>query len=139
MMDDLTPYYQARMEQLSPQQRKIIDLLCSLRGAVPVKEIAKRCFISSQTASSQLKDLRDRGYVLSTPVGRDAYYELAVPLLRLALEVKNQRNGHIRLFLDFLRHWYARNELVDLLARTPVQAIAELEYLQRVIAETEEG
>jgi tetratricopeptide (TPR) repeat protein len=133
MMDDLTPYYQARMEQLSPQQRKIIDLLCSVRGAVTVKEIAKRCFISSQTASSQLRDLRERGYVQSTPVGRDAYYELAEPLMRLALEVKHQRSGHVRLFLDFLRHWYARPELVDLLARTPAESVLEREYLQSVL------
>lgn len=137
MMDDLTPYYQARMEQLSPQQRKIIDLLCSVRGAVPVKEIAKRCFITPQTASSQLKDLRDRGYVSSTSAGRDAYYELAEPLMRLALEVKNQRNGHVRLFLDFLRHWYARTELVDLLARTPTEYATERAYLESVLAEDE--
>jgi tetratricopeptide (TPR) repeat protein len=138
MMDDLTPYYQARMEQLSPQQRKIIDLLCSVRGAVPVKEIAKRCFISSQTASSQLKDLRDRGYVASTPVGRDTYYEMSEPLMRLALEVKNQRNGHVRLFLDFLRSWYARPELVNLLARIPAESVLEREYLQSVLAEEDE-
>jgi tetratricopeptide (TPR) repeat protein len=137
MMDDLTPYYQARMEQLSPQQRKIIDLMCGVRGAVPVKEIAKRCFISSQTASSQLKDLRDRGYVEFTPVGRDAYYELAEPLMRLALEVKNQRNGHIRLFVDFLRHWYARPELLELLARTPAEFAIERAYLKLVLAETD--
>jgi tetratricopeptide (TPR) repeat protein len=135
MMDDLTPYYQARMEQLSPQQRKIVDLLCSVRGAVPVKEIAKRCFITSQTASSQLKDLRDRGYVGATPVGRDAYYELAEPLMRLAMEVKNQRNGHVRLFLDFLRHWYGRPELVDMLARTPAESTVEREYLEWVLSD----
>jgi tetratricopeptide (TPR) repeat protein len=139
MMDDLTPYYQARMEQLSPQQRKIIDLLCNLRGAVPVKEIAKRCFISSQTASGQLRDLRERGYVESTPVGRDAYYELAEPLMRLALEVKNQRSGHIRLFVDFLRHWYARTELVDLLAHAPAESVLEREYLQQVLSEENAG
>jgi tetratricopeptide (TPR) repeat protein len=138
MMDDLTPYYQARMEQLSPQQRKIVDLLCSVRGAVPVKEIARRCFITSQTASSQLKDLRDRGYVDATPVGRDAYYELAEPLMRLALEVKNQRNGHIRLFLDFLRYWYARPELVDLLAQTPAESTMEREYLQWALSSENE-
>jgi tetratricopeptide (TPR) repeat protein len=137
MMDDLTPYYQARMEQLSPQQRKIIDLLCSVRGAVPVKEIAKRCFITPQTTSSQLKDLRERGYVDSTPVGRDTYYEIAEPLMRLALEVKNQRDGHVRLFLDFLRYWYARKELMGLLERTPIDASIEREYLERVLAEEE--
>ena len=54
-LDELTPYYQARIQCLSPQQRKIVELLCDRRHAVPVKEIAQRCFISHQTASSQLK------------------------------------------------------------------------------------
>ena len=134
MMDDLTPYYQARMEQLSPQQRKIIDLLCNVHGAVPVKEIARRCFITSQTASSQLKDLRDRGFVESTPVGRDAFYELAEPLMRLALEVKGQRDGFVRLFVDFLRHWYAREELVGLLDLAPLEATLERMYLQSALS-----
>ncbi|HWW77860.1 MAG TPA: AAA family ATPase, partial [Pyrinomonadaceae bacterium] len=40
MLDDLTPYYQARMQWLSPQQRKIVEFLCERRGAVTVKEIA---------------------------------------------------------------------------------------------------
>ena len=37
-LDELTPYYQARMQWLSPQQRKIIELLCDRRYAVPVKK-----------------------------------------------------------------------------------------------------
>ncbi|NJR75874.1 MAG: MarR family transcriptional regulator, partial [Scytonema sp. CRU_2_7] len=58
MLDDLTPYYQARMSWLSQQQRKIIEFLADRRRAVTVKEIAQRCFMTHQTASSQLKDLR---------------------------------------------------------------------------------
>jgi tetratricopeptide (TPR) repeat protein len=58
--------------------------------------------------------------------------------MRLALEVKNQRNGHIRLFLDFLRHWYARPELVTLLARTRPESRLEREYLQLVLAQSDD-
>ena len=61
MLDDLTPYYQGRMRELSSQQRKIIEFLTDFRHAISVKEIAQHCFVSHQTASSQLKDLRDRG------------------------------------------------------------------------------
>ncbi|MEG4251249.1 tetratricopeptide repeat protein [Microcoleus sp. Pol10D4] len=111
MLDSLTPYYQDRMKYLSNQQRKIVDFLCDRGGAAPVKEIAKRCFIEQRTVSSQLKDLRDKGYVKTEEIGRESWYELREPLMRFCLEVKKQRNKPIRLIVDFIRVWYTRQEL----------------------------
>ncbi|MBE9096825.1 MarR family transcriptional regulator [Tychonema sp. LEGE 07203] len=111
MLDSLTPYYQDRMKYLSNQQRKIVDFLCDRGGAAPVKEIAKRCFIEQRTVSSQLKDLRDKGYVKTEEIGRESWYELREPLMRFCLEVKKQRNQPIRLIVDFIRVWYTRQEL----------------------------
>jgi tetratricopeptide (TPR) repeat protein len=111
MLDSLTPYYQDRMKYLSNQQRKIVDFLCDRGGAAPVKKIAKRCFIEQRTVSSQLKDLRDKGYVKTEEIGRESWYELREPLMRFCLEVKKQRNEPIRLIVDFIRVWYTRKEL----------------------------
>ena len=111
MLDSFTPYYQDRMKYLSNQQRKIVDFLCDRGGAAPVKEIAKRCFIEQRTVSSQLKDLRDKGYVKTEEIGRESWYELREPLMRFCLEVKKQRNQPIRLIVDFIRVWYTRKEL----------------------------
>ncbi len=111
MLDDLTPYYQARMSWLSQQQRKIIELLVERRHPVMVEEIAQRCFINHQTTSSQLKDLRGKGYVMSEMIGKESFYELREPLMRFCLEVKKQREEPIRLFVDFLRCWYTKEEL----------------------------
>lgn len=66
LLDELTPYYQSRMQLLSPQQRKIIEYLCTARGAVKVKEIATQNLISQQTASSQLQKLEEMAYVRKT-------------------------------------------------------------------------
>ncbi|MEG3899382.1 MULTISPECIES: tetratricopeptide repeat protein [unclassified Microcoleus] len=111
MLDSLTPYYQDKMKYLSNQQRKIVDFLCERGGAAPVKEIAKRCFISQRTVSSQLKDLRDKGYVKTEEIGRESWYEWREPLMRFCLEVKKQRNQPIPLIVDFIRVWYTRKEL----------------------------
>ncbi|MFP5273801.1 tetratricopeptide repeat protein, partial [Coleofasciculus sp.] len=113
MLDDLTPYYQARMASLSPQQRKIVEFLCDRRHGVPVKEIAQRCFLTHQTTSSQLKDLREKGYVISDAIGRESFYEMREPLMRFCLEVKKQRGKPIQLFVDFLRIWYTKEELLQ--------------------------
>lgn len=132
-MDDLTPYYQARMSLLSPQQRKIIELLCDRRGAVTVKEIAQRCFITHQTTSGQLKQLREMRYVNATAIGRESYYELNEPLMRICLEVKKHRGETLRLFVEFLRCWYTRPELEGLLELNPLEAKIESQYTQQAL------
>jgi tetratricopeptide (TPR) repeat protein len=128
MLDDLTPYYQARMASLSPQQRKIVEFLCDRRHGVPVKEIAQRCFLTHQTTSSQLKDLREKGYVISDAIGRESFYEMREPLMRFCLEVKKQRGEPIQLFVDFLRIWYTKEELLQRLGVTN----DDLQYQQRL-------
>jgi tetratricopeptide (TPR) repeat protein len=106
MLDDLTPYYQARMKELSNQQRKVVELLVDRRHPVMVKEIAAECFIDAGTAASQLRDLRGMGYVEAEQNGRESFYELREVLMRLCLEVKKQRGQWVEIFLEFLRIWY---------------------------------
>jgi|JFJP01.1.fsa_nt_gi Tfp pilus assembly protein PilF len=119
-LDELTPYYQARMAWLSPQQRKIVEFLCDRRGAVMVKEIAQRCFITHQTASSQLKQLSGMGYVTSESIGRESYYEIREVLMRFCMDVKKHRGEPISLIVDFLRLWYTQEELKQRLERLGV-------------------
>jgi tetratricopeptide (TPR) repeat protein len=137
-LDDLTPYYQARMAYLSLQQRKIIEFLCDRRHPVPVKEIAQRCFMSHQTASGQLKDLREKGYVTSESIGRESYYELREVLMRFCLEVKKQRGEPIRLFVDFLRLWYTLQELQHRLEMLPPDAELERDYVLHALRANKE-
>lgn len=136
-LDDLTPYYQSRIAWLSPQQRKIVELLCDRRHPLPVKEIAQRCFITHQTAASQLKDLREKGYLRSEQIGRESYHELHEPLMRLSLEVKKERGSPIRLIVDFLRLWYTPKELRERLELLPADRSLEREYICEALQTTE--
>jgi DNA-binding transcriptional ArsR family regulator len=109
MVDEMTPYYQERIRWLPAQQRKIVEYLCTQERPVPVKQIARRLFATPQTVSGQLKDLRDKGYVLSAQRGRESLYEIAEPMMRLCVEVKeNQTQTQVpmRVLVDFLRVWY---------------------------------
>ncbi|MCP4682075.1 MAG: AAA family ATPase [Desulfobacterales bacterium] len=133
MIDDLTPYYQSRMAELPPQQRKIVDLLCDRRGAVVVKEIARRCFLTPQSTSALLRILREKGYVTVTTLGRESYYELNEPLMRLCVEVKKHRAAPIRLLVDFLRIWYTHTELKERLINLLPDASLEREYIHHAL------
>src|SRR5205823_6826988 len=111
----------------------IVEYLCDQRAAVPVKTIARSCFITHQTAAGQLKSLREAGYVRSEASGRESYYELREPLMRLCIELKKNRGGPIRLLVDFLRLWHSRTELQRRLLALQPDALVEREYLSYAI------
>ena len=111
MIENLTPYYQSRMQLISPQQRALVEYLCEREAAVTVGEISRGVLLTSQTASSQLRKLQDLGYVRRHPEGRKSYYELQEPLMRIALAAKKQRGKPFRLFVEFLRCWFTESEL----------------------------
>ncbi len=139
MLDDLTPYYQARMKELSNQQRKIVELLVDKRHPVMVKEIAADCFIDAGTAASQLRELRKLGYVEAEQNGRESFYELREVLMRLCLEVKKQRGQWVEIFVEFLKIWYPLSERKNQLElmRGTSQYIKD-EHLERALLSDED-
>ena len=133
MVDELTPYYQERVRWLPPMQRKIVEYLCSCEGTVPVKEIAKRLFATPQTISSQLQDLREKGYVEANQRGRESLYEISEPLMRICVEVKeNQGHQPLRLLVDFLRVWYDDKDLNHRLGKLEPGSVSRA-YLQAAL------
>lgn len=111
MVDDLTPYYQDRMRQLPPAQRKIVEFLCLESRPRLIKEIANACLMSHQTAAKQISELATVGFVSRIRSGRNTYCELSEPLMRICIEVKDNKTQHFRLFVEFLRHWFSSREL----------------------------
>ena len=113
MVDEqLTPYYQERLRWLSPLQRRIVELLCQQSQPIAVKHIADRLFAAHTTITPQLKNLREMGYVVSAPRGRESLYELAEPLMRLSMQVKGTAQSEpLGVLVDFLRVWYEPDEL----------------------------
>ena len=111
LADELTPYFQERVRSLSPQQGRIIQALCGADGAMTVKEVAEETFIGERNVSKHLGELKQKGYVVSEKRGKESYYDMAEPLMRLCLEVKKQRGEPLKLVASFLRAWYSEDLL----------------------------
>ncbi len=112
MADDLTPYYQERLRWISPLQRQIVELLCRQHGTINPKEIARRLLMDQRSIGKQVRILEEIGYLTSTKRGRETYYELSEPLMRLAYEVKEQ--SLLQMLIEFLRIWYRPDEMQKL-------------------------
>lgn len=110
-INDLIPYYQSFMNLLSPLPQKIVQYLCQTRKPSNVKEIAENCFSAPNTISKQMSNLVKLKYVDATPSGKETFYELSEPLLRICFEVKENRGGPVKLFIDFLGNLYSVQEI----------------------------
>lgn len=133
-IDSLTPYYQEQMTRLSPQQQKIVGFLCRQRVPLTVKAIAAGCLVTQQTAASQLKQLKDFKYVRVSRTGRESYYELAEPLLRICIEAKTYREGPLKVLVEFLRFWFSPEELQEHLSSS---ADSDKQYFSAALREYE--
>ena len=111
LANDMTPFFQERIRALPDQQRQLVQCLCDAQGALTVKEIASETFIDERVCSKQLGNLKDKGYVRSERRGKESYYDMSEPLMRLCLEVKNQRGRPLQLLARFLRAWFPVTEL----------------------------
>ena len=67
--------------------------------------------MSHQTASKQIGELEAAGFVSRMRSGRNTFCELSEPLMRICIEVKDNKTQHFRLFIEFLRHWFTTREL----------------------------
>ena len=67
--------------------------------------------MSHQTAAKQIGELQRARFVSKTCIGRNTYCELSEPLMRICIEVKDNKTQHFRLFVEFLRHWFTNREL----------------------------
>jgi tetratricopeptide (TPR) repeat protein len=123
--DDLTPYYNSRIADLSLDLRKIIEYVCEGRHPVQIADVARACFIPPATAAAQLEALCKMGHLQSFQIANARYFELHEPLMRLSFEVKKHRGKPIGLLMDFLRLWYSPAELKQKLATLPPQSSAD--------------
>ena len=112
MADDLTPYYQERLRWISPLQRQIVELLCRVHGTLNPKAIARRLLLDQGSVGKQIRILEEIGYLTSTKRGRETFYELSEPLMRLAYEVKEQ--SLLGMLIEFLRIWYRPEQMLPL-------------------------
>jgi tetratricopeptide (TPR) repeat protein len=113
-IDELKPYYDSFIKSLSPQQQKIAQYLALQRNPQKGVNIGRNCFLDKSIVSKQISELQRLGYVNAVnEKGRDKYYEISEPLLRMCIEINEDRNGIIKLFVNFLGKLYTAEQLKE--------------------------
>lgn len=124
LLDEVTPYYKAKIETLPPQQRKILDQIARIsaqtREGLTPTEIAAATRLAVNQVSAQLKRLADDGYVRTANIrGRSSYYTLSEPLYAIWHQMRFGRDARKKMewLVTFLKGWYDAHEKVPELSR----------------------
>ena len=115
LLDEMTPFFQAQMESLPAQQRKILDTLALMDGPATPTEIAKTSRTKVNIVTSQLKRLEDAGYVTPKKYKKKKIvrYEVRERLFRIWREMRTPLGKkRISLLVKFLEIWYTPKELI---------------------------
>ncbi len=119
-MNDLKPYYETFIRFLPAQQQKILYYLALAKIPQKGTDIAKNCFIATTSLTKQLSELQRQHLIdaLTDPTDkRNKLYDVSEPLLRIAIEIGEQREGITALFIDFLALYYSHDEIKGQKAR----------------------
>lgn len=118
LLDEVTPYYKAKIESLPPQQRKILDHIARItartREGLTPTEIASSTRLAVNHVSAQLKRLSDVGYVRAANIrGRSSYYTLSEPLYAIWHQMRFGRDVRKRMnwLVTFLKSWYDTDQV----------------------------
>jgi len=115
-MNDLKPYYETFIRFLPAQQQKILHYLALAKIPQKGTDIGKNCFIATASLTKQLSELQRRHLIDALPDftdKRNKLYDVSEPLLRIAIEIGEQREGITALFVDFMAVCYSPDELKE--------------------------
>ncbi|WP_150524985.1 AAA family ATPase [Roseibium sediminis] len=120
LLDQVTPYYKARVEEYqTPQQRAIIDAIALHWDPVTTGKLSEITGITSTTLSPQLSRLRKDGLIESVETsGSYKGHQITERFLNIWYLMRHgtrRTKQKLRWLVSFLTCFYARNEL-DIIA-----------------------
>ena len=114
IMDEITPLYQERLQNQTPQMRKIILEMAFIWEATSTKEIAEKCEMEGNLVSANLNTLADRKIVeIIATNKRNNLYRIAERFFSMWLLITqgNPDQKHkARWMSEFLESWYDKQE-----------------------------
>jgi len=110
LLDEMTPIYKARIEELSDQLKAIVDEIALEHKPIDLERLREKTRITNNTLSPQLRRLRQMGWISKEEKikGRSSYYQITerffnVWYLMRRSTRRNKRN--ISVLSAFLKEW----------------------------------
>jgi tetratricopeptide (TPR) repeat protein len=150
LVDELTPLLKDEMENLPPQQQKIIHALMERGGTAQPTDLTGPTRLPLNAITTQLKRLKESQIVevLGGGKGRAAHYTVPDKLFSLWYQMRylGQNRRRIEMFVEVLRVWFEADERIETLrklaagqSQTTTQALRECAVTTEYLAASLKG
>jgi nucleoside-triphosphatase THEP1/DNA-binding transcriptional regulator GbsR (MarR family) len=117
VLDQVTPLYKHRMDDLSAQQQKIVDAIALNWDAIPTKEIATKTRMESKAVSSHLKLLEKSRIIRKIKTDtKNHLYQVTERFFNIWYLMRcGRRSGinRVQWLVHFLESWCSEAELME--------------------------
>ncbi|MCA9490504.1 MAG: AAA family ATPase [Myxococcales bacterium] len=114
LLDRVTPYYQARLADVSPQMARVLTEMCVAEGPLTPAEVARRVRLSTSQVTAQLSRLAEARLVRPTTRvdGRSRYHEVVDRLFRIWVQMREDRSSRqrLRFLAEFYERWFGADD-----------------------------
>jgi hypothetical protein len=127
LLDEVTPYYQARLNDIPPQAVRILTEMAVSETLATPAAIARRCRMPTNQVTAQISKLLDERLIIQggRPNARSRYYEFKDRLLRIWIQMRESVGAEkrLRFLAEFFERWYAGRS--DELAEASRRALSD--------------
>ncbi len=127
LLDEITPYYQARLNDIPPQAVRILTEMAISDTVTTPAEIARRCRMSTNQVTAQIANLIEERLIVhgGRPDARSRYYEFKDRLLRIWIQMRESASAErrLRFLVEFFERWYSGH--VDELKQDSKRAMSD--------------
>ncbi|SOD98409.1 ATP-binding protein [Spirosoma fluviale] len=116
LIDQMTPLYKSRFEELSPQAQVVVDSVALNWDPCKLETIRERTSLENNQVSVQLDRLAKAGWISKLGKRKAAYYEISERFFNVwyLMRRSSRRQRRDLLWLTrFLQAWFSRQELVQ--------------------------
>lgn len=124
LLDEVTPYYQARLADISPQAVRVLTEMAVAEHLLTPAALARRCRLPTNQVTAVLRKLQDERLVVQghRPNARSRLYGVRDRLLRIWIQMRESAGAARRLhfLVEFFERWYEgrKEELEEASRRT---------------------
>ncbi|MFZ1790970.1 MAG: tetratricopeptide repeat protein [Saprospiraceae bacterium] len=136
LMDEMTPIYKARMDELSGQMKIIIDAVAMHWDPLDLKKLREITMLDNNTLSPQIRRLRQMGWISTIPSKKSKgdKYEMAERFFNVwyLMRISTRRNKKNIICLSrFLEEYYGAetNQFAMSLLSQPIREESDVIYL----------
>lgn len=111
LLDQVTPYYQARLNDITPQMVRVVTEMALAEGPLTPAEVGRRCRLATNQVTANINRLVQERFVRAgaRPDGKRRYYEITDRLFRLWMQMRegDAPRQRLRFLIEFFQRWYS--------------------------------